>query len=195
VAGAEKDYNSHITRGGDPYSPFKGSIMPPPEAVAGNYDGPDGMKIKVEPLSDEDRRTILRWIDLGCPIDRDFDPKQPERSGNGWMLDDQRPTLTLTWPQPGANAPLTQILVGMHDYSTGLDLNSFRVIADFPIDGIPAGENLAGRFKPLPDSRWVFALIKPIKELPKGTLTVSIKDRQGNLSRIERTMSISQRAK
>jgi hypothetical protein len=27
------------------------------------------------------------------PIDHDFDPKQPERRGNGWMLDDQRPTM------------------------------------------------------------------------------------------------------
>ena len=42
---------------------YSGSIMPPPEAVK---------KGKVQPLSDEDRRTIVRWIDLGCPIDLDF---------------------------------------------------------------------------------------------------------------------------
>jgi hypothetical protein len=30
----------------------------------------------------------------------------------------------------------------------------------------------------------------PIKSLPRGTLTVSVKDRQGNLSRIERTITI-----
>ncbi len=48
---------------------YTGSIMPPPEAVAGTYVGPDGKKIKVEPLTDEDRLTIVRWIDLGCPID------------------------------------------------------------------------------------------------------------------------------
>ena len=28
---------------------------------------------KVQPLTDEDRRTICRWIDLGCPIDLDYD--------------------------------------------------------------------------------------------------------------------------
>jgi hypothetical protein len=49
-------------------SAFKGSVMPPPEAVK------DG---KVKPLTDEDRRTLLRWIDLGCPIDLDYDPKNP----------------------------------------------------------------------------------------------------------------------
>src|SRR5438094_10393139 len=42
---------------------YTGSIMPPPEAVAGNFAAPDGRKIKVPPLSDEDRRTIVRWID------------------------------------------------------------------------------------------------------------------------------------
>ena len=59
------------------------------------------------------------------------------------MLDDQRPTLTLTYPQAGANEPLTRILVGMHDYDTGLDMDSFQVTADFPLDGVAAGENLA----------------------------------------------------
>ena len=42
--------------------------------------GPDGKKIKVAPLSDEDRLTLVRWIDLGCPIDLDYDPAQPERA-------------------------------------------------------------------------------------------------------------------
>ena len=46
---------------------YTGGIMPPPEAVAGTYVGPDGKKVKVAPLTDEDRRTLVRWIDLGCP--------------------------------------------------------------------------------------------------------------------------------
>ena len=65
---------------------YTGSIMPPPDAVAGTYDGPDGKKIKVAPLGDEDRRTIVRWIDLGCPIDLDFDPTRAAKRGvmAGW---------------------------------------------------------------------------------------------------------------
>src|SRR4029077_16471860 len=121
IESAKGDHFGHLTRGGIPYAPFKGSVMPPPEAVKAG---------KVSALTDEDRRTIVRWIDLGCPIDHDFDPKQPARPGKGWMLDDQRPTLTLTYPQAGTNSPLTRILVGMHDYGTGLDVDSFQVAAD-----------------------------------------------------------------
>ena len=172
---------------------FKGSIMPPPEAVAGTYEGADGKKIKVAPLTDEDRRTIVRWIDLGCPLDRDYDAKNPQKLGHGWMLDDQRPTLTLTDPKAGANEPLKRLLVGMYDYGTGLDLDSFKVVADFSIDGVAAGANLARRFKALPDSRWELQLERPITELSRGKLTVSVKDKQGNATRIARTFSVGER--
>ena len=81
--------------------------MPPPEAIAGTYVGPDGKKLQVPALTDEDKRTLVRWIDLGCPIDLDHD--------KGWFLDDQRLTLTLTSPQAGPNVGLPYIVVGMHD--------------------------------------------------------------------------------
>ena len=72
---------------------YTGGVMPPPEAVEGTYVGPDGKKVKVAPLTAEDRLTLVRWIDLGCPIDLTPD-------GRGWALDDQRPTLALTCPRP-----------------------------------------------------------------------------------------------
>jgi hypothetical protein len=172
---------------------YTGSAMPPPEAVAGTYIGPDGKKVKVALVRDEDRRTLVRWIDLGCPIDLDFDPAHPDERGYGWMLDDNRPTLTLSSPRAGANEPLTRILVGMHDYNTGLDADSFTVTADFAIEGVKAGENLATKFKPLPDSRWILQLTQPIAELPHGKLTASIKDKQGNVTRVERTFSVGPR--
>src|SRR5208282_6146623 len=120
---------------------YTGIVMPPPEAVAGTYVTPAGQKIKVAPLSDEDRLTLVRWIDLGCPIDLDFDPAKPEARGYGWMLDAKRPTLTLTYPRAGANPPLTRILVGMHDYYSGLDMDTFQVVADFPVNAVASGEN------------------------------------------------------
>jgi hypothetical protein len=169
---------------------YRGGIMPPPEAVAGTAVGPDGRKVKVAPLSDEDRLTLVRWIDLGCPIDLDFASAKPQTAGLGWMLDEDRPTIALTYPRPGTNDRLTRILVGMFDRYTGLDLNSLTVVADFPVDGLPAGQNLAPKFKTLPDWRWELVLEKPIAALPKGKLTVSIKDKQGNLSRVERTFSV-----
>jgi hypothetical protein len=166
--------------------------MPPPEAIAGTYKDAGGKTIKVPPLSDEDKLALVRWIDIGCPIDLDYDAKNPNRRGNGWMLDEGRPTLTVASPKSGENAePLSAILVGMHDYDTGLNLDSFRVTADFAIDGAPAGENLAGRFNRVPGHRWELKLKTPITTLPGGTLTVSIEDRQGNVSRIDRKFSIT----
>jgi len=164
---------------------YTGSVMPPPEAVK---------KGKVKPLTTEDRLTLVRWIDLGCPIDLDFDPKKSEARGQGWMCDDNRPTLTLTDPQPGANEDLTRILVGMHDHYTGIDQESFRVVADVELDGVPAGENLATKFRLRGQGVWEIKLRKPVTRLARGRLTVSVKDRQGNESRIERLFSVGTKA-
>ena len=182
---------------------YKGSVMPPPEAVAGTYKGPDGKLIKVQPLSDEDRLTLVRWIDLGSPIDCPDPPLTPAplpsgergrgegQTGRGWLLDEGRPTVTVTVPQPGASKePLTHFLLGMYDYGSGLDPASFTVTADFAIDGIPAGRNLASKFTALPDQRWELRLSRPIARLARGKMVVSVKDRQGNLTRIERTFSV-----
>src|SRR5207249_4756790 len=156
-----KSYFGYQVRGGVAWAGFKGSAMPPPEAVKAG---------KVAALTDEDRRTIFRWIDLGCPIDHDFDPKQPERRGKGWMLDDQRPTLTLTFPRPGVNEPLTRILVGMFDYGTGLDMDSFQAVADFPIAGIPAGQNLAKEFRPTSASGLPSGPSPSLRTSPRGAV-------------------------
>jgi hypothetical protein len=169
---------------------YTGGVMPPPEAVAGTYEGPGGKKIKVAPLTDEDRLTLVRWVDLGCPLDLDFDPQRPSEKGRGWMLDDQRPTLTLTYPRAGANAELSRVLVGMYDYGSGLDSDSFKVEADFPVDDVAAGQNLAAKFKARSQGVWEMQFAKPITELPRGTLTLSVKDRQGNTSRVERAFSV-----
>jgi hypothetical protein len=192
-AAGDQSYHGYQVRGGVPWAGFKGSAMPPPEAVKAG---------KVAPLTDEDRRTIFRWIDLGCPLDLDFVPSSPGPTGegsgvrgrgNGWMLDDQRPTLTLAAPQPGANKALTKILIGMHDYDTGLDMSTFRVTANIPLDGIAAGENLAPRFRPKSDGVWELTLTTPLARLVNGELTVSVRDRQGNASRIVRSFSVEQK--
>ena len=176
-----------------PTSAYTGSIMPPPEAVAGTYVGPDGKKIKVAPLTDEDRRTLVRWIDLGCPIDLDYDPANPEKRGYGWMLRRQPADADADLSARRRNEPLTRILVGMHDYDTGLDVDSFEVVADFAIDGVAAGENLAKKFRSVAPGVWELKLSRPITDLPRGKLTVAIKDRQGNVTRIERTFSVAAR--
>jgi hypothetical protein len=169
---------------------YTGGAMPPPEAIAGTYEGPDGKKIKVAPLSDEDRRALARWIDLGCPIDLDYDAAHPDRRGEGWLQDDSRPTLALHLPAAGVNTELSRIVVGMHDYDSGLDMKSFKVTADFAIDGTPAGTDLASKFTERGDGVWKLRLSTPIRELARGTLVVSVKDRQGNTTRVERVLSV-----
>jgi hypothetical protein len=78
----------------------------------------------------------------------------------------------------------------MHDYYSGLDRDSFRVIADFEVEGIAAGQDLASRFRPTAEGVWEMKLTRPLRELSGGTLTVTVKDRQGNVSRVERRFSV-----
>ena len=170
---------------------YTGSIMPPAEAVAGAFKAPDGTKIKVAPLTDEDRRTVIRWIDLGCPIDFDYDPQHPDARGYGWACDDTRPTLTLPYPRPGENAGVSRLVVGACDYYSGLDEKSLSVVADFAIDDIPAGRELATQFTPAGDAVWQWKLARPLAPLAKGTLRVSVRDKAGNITRIVRAFSIA----
>jgi hypothetical protein len=164
---------------------FIGSQMPPPDAIEGTYKDDSGRTIKVGPLTDEDRRTLVRWIDLGCPIDLDYDASQPARRGFGWMCDDNRPVITIASPQPG-DRRIDRIVIGLNDYYSGLDMDSLRVEANVPIDGVAAGENLVDKldFKQSSQGVWQFKLADPMERPQTVELTVSAKDRQGNLSRI-----------
>ncbi len=144
---------------------YTGSVMPPPDAVKNG---------KVAPLGDEDKLTLVRWVDLGCPIDLQYDPKSHQRRMTAGRSTSAETTLALTLPKAGENATFDRILVGMHDTGTGIDAASFLVIADFAIDGFEAGENLAKGFKSL--SPGVEAeTTKPVTTLAKGTLTVSVR--------------------
>jgi mono/diheme cytochrome c family protein len=167
------DLNKHKARYDIDYA---GTPMPPPDSGA--------------TLTDEDRRTIARWIDLGCPIDLDYDPAHPERRGFGYMLDDQRPTVAVSLPAPGANAELSRVRVGLYDLGTGLNPAVFRVTADVPLAGAAAGEDLAGKFRQVAPGVWELPLAEPVRRLPTATLTVSVADKQGNVTRVERRFRV-----
>jgi len=172
---------------------YAGSSMPPPEAIAGTYKTPRGQSVKVPPLTNPEKLTFVRWIDIGSPIDVQYDPQS---RGRGWLLDEGRPTLTMALPEAGPNTlPLSSILIGMHDYLTGLDVESLSIVADFEVDGVRPGENLAAKFQALPESRWELVLSKPVAQLDRGELHVSVKDRQGNIAKIKRSFSIGPAAK
>jgi hypothetical protein len=78
----------------------------------------------------------------------------------------------------------------MHDADSGLDLESFRVAADVPIAGTPAGVDFADRFHATTPGVWEFALAEPIKQLPSARLSVSVRDMEGNAARIERRFQV-----
>ena len=62
----------------------------------------------------------------------------------------------MTSPRAGSNASLARILVGMHDTESGLDAESFQVVADFAIDSVAAGQNLAAKFRPTSANVWEY---------------------------------------
>jgi hypothetical protein len=162
---------------------FTGSPMPPPDAVAAGT---------VEPLSDEDRRTFARWIDLGCPIDRDYDPADPAARGRGWMLDDNRPVLTVSHPAPGSIDSFDRIVIGIDDYYTGLDYSTLTVSVNFELDAHPPGDNLAPDFVQTARGVWEYRFNRPVTTLDAGILDVSICDREGNESRNRRLFRVGE---
>jgi len=81
-------------------------------------------------------------------------------------------------------------LVGMHDYGSGLNPGNFRITADVEMDGTPAGTDLAPKFREKSQGVWEWRLAKPVMELPHGTLTMTVSDRQGNVTRVERTFTV-----
>jgi hypothetical protein len=64
------------------------------------------------------------------------------------------------------------------------------VEADFAIDGMPAGDNLAKQFKPVSQGVWEWKLTKPITDLKAGWLFLSVADKQGNVTKIERRFTV-----
>ena len=70
-------------------------------------------------------------------------------------------------------------------------MKSFQVVADFTVDGVPAGRNLVTKFKEKSEGVWELKLSKPITKLARGKVTVSVADREGNINRIERTFSVA----
>ncbi|QVL31469.1 hypothetical protein KIH39_21875 [Telmatocola sphagniphila] len=167
---------------------YTGSIMPPPEAVAGTYKTPDGKTIQVEPLTEEDKRNIARWIDLGCPLDIDYHPARTS-GGFGWFCDDQRPVVTVTSPQPGVNKEFNRILIGLWDVNSGLDQDSWTVKADFEVNGQKPGSDLSSLFKKRETGIWELQLSSAPAIIERGEIIVTIRDNQGNTTRVDRIFS------
>ena len=137
----------------------------------------------------EEKMTIARWIDLGCPIN------SGEETGNddfGWYLDDLRPVLTVTAPRRGWNGGLlTQVLFGMADAYKGLDLESLSVTANFGIRDRDPGAELADLVEDRGAGIYALPLDEPIRFLSQGRIHVEVADNQGNVTRVDRAFTVN----
>ena len=151
---------------------YVGTIMPPPNSG-------------VPPLTEEEKMLFARWVDLGAPI------SQPGRDGVDWFADESRPTLTVSSPRAGVNSTkVDEIRIGLHDYYTGLDMSSFSVITNLPVNGQPGGTELAGLFQQTEDHVWTLRLNTPMESVQNGELMVSVRDHQGNITKVHRVFSV-----
>ena len=155
---------------------FSGTICPPPSSG-------------VPALSEAEKMTVTRWVDLGAPIHR----AGADTAAFGWFTDEVRPTLAISSPRAGNHPdPIQVIRIGLHDFNTGLDMGAFSVTADFPIDGQAAGTQLSAFFTQTADHIWTYTLQTPITQLADGELSISVKDNQGNTTRQQRQFSVGQ---
>ena len=83
-----------------------------------------------------------RCIAGSIPREREFSFLFPPAAAwpgdrTGWLADRTLPTLTVASPRPGVNGTLTHLRIGMTDRTSGLDVTSFHVVADFAVDVHP----------------------------------------------------------
>ena len=86
--------------------------------------------------------------------------------------------------------PVQTIRIGAYDYYSGLDFDSLSVQASFEVNGTSPGTELAPLFQPTGNHIWSVKLSQPLMALRDGEITVSIRDRQGNLTTITRHFSV-----
>lgn len=169
---------STLPAGADPNEAdldYTGTIMPPPGS---GYPA----------LSEEDKMTLARWIDLGVPTAR---PDGREAQA-GWFTDELRPTLNISWPRAGESVAgaLNRIEFVADDYYSGLNSNSLKVTANFPINGNAPGQNIASAFSSNGQGKWTMPLSIGPDAMSSGTITVEIADLAGNIARQESTFRL-----
>ena len=72
----------------------------------------------------------------------------------------------------------------MYDVYTGLEDGSFRATASFPVAGFTPGGDFAGRFREV--GVFELKLSEPIPSIAGATLEISVRDVEGNTTRVRR---------
>jgi hypothetical protein len=138
-------------------------------------------------LTIDQKMTLARWVDLGCPINTG----QGSAAAYGWFLDDNRPTLALSQPRAGASVlPLNQIRVGVADAYSGIAPGTLSITASISLHGRPAGAQLADLAVSAGDGIYAISLSPAIDSAFDAKLHVQVADLQGNVTRVTRTFSV-----
>ena len=174
VLGARLDGRANDTRGGDI------DFTPDPAHA--------------DLLTWDEKATLIRWIDLGAPIDTCAWPGHPCGTPTwGWFEDDLRPTLWASPTVASARAgPVSAVTVAAYDLESGLAAGTLSLTFDVAIGGQPAGTNFAAGVSPANGATVSVALPASVDLAASGaTMTASIADVAGHVTRIVRTFSAS----
>jgi hypothetical protein len=148
---------------------YTGTIMPPSNSG-------------VPPLSEDEKLTFTRWIDLGCAINTGTG----DDANYGWFLDELRPTLTVASPRQNQNSvPLTEIRVGVADADSGLNAATLSIKADFVVNGAAPGTELVSQGTFVGHGVFSIPLQNPVSNLSTQHVTASVADMQGNTNLVQ----------
>jgi hypothetical protein len=148
----------------------------------GTVAHPAGVGVTGMPI--EEKETLIRWIDIGAPIQLD--------SFRGYFEDDLRPTLSVvpSIEEAAATGTLSRLRIGTYDLESGIDATSLVVTLDVPVGGVPAGANLAGGRTLVNGGVVTLDLASPVSLAGHSvTLSVAVRDLAGHETRIERVLS------
>ncbi|MEO8276432.1 MAG: hypothetical protein ABI639_09435 [Thermoanaerobaculia bacterium] len=137
-------------------------------------------------LTNAERMTLARWIDLGAPIHLG--------SPWGYLEDDLRPTLVVRPTEEAARALtfLDEVEVAAFDVESGVVATSLEVVCDRAIGGSPAGTNLAAGQSIDPEGgKLMLALPGAIALADRPTFTFRVRDSAGQVTEVVRRYGLA----
>jgi hypothetical protein len=138
--------------------------------------------VGVPGMTNEEKLTLARWVDLGAPIDLG--------APWGFLEDDLRPTLVVRPTLSAARAAggLDALEIAAFDVESGVVPGSLTVTCNLRLGPYPAGANLAAG-RSLDPQGSVLRLVLPRRVgLPeRAVFTVGVRDAAGQSTRIIRT--------
>jgi len=126
-------------------------------------------------LTDLEKRSIARWVDLGSPINF------PTTDGFGYTDDNQLPVINVFRPKRGYNATPVNWKIGVTDAKSGIDLSTFRAtytpISEQGALGTPVNISIDTS-----DFSATGVITIPKLNRLKYLLEISVRDLAGNIS-------------